>query len=308
MPANPIHPDELNSLMSSVSSLVIIDVRLADDYDFKRIPNAINNPVFDVQFSNKMAELVPDLLTPICVYGSQKGSLESTEAAQKLIRLGYDRIYDMTSGFAGWNDNGHPRESGLSLQPEPAKLADGHYLIDTQESCIQWTGKNLINSHSGELAIASGHLEIQGGSLVDLELTIDFKSITCSDLADSEMHDILIQHLESDDFFYTDRFPTGKFQLTGSEVQGELNDGSLNLQVEGDLTMRGQTKPISLFAATGVTDDLRPAAQAYMSLDRTYWGMRYGSGKFFSRLAGHLVNDHIGLQLKIIGELPEKSE
>ena len=87
MPANPIHPDELNALMSSVSSLIIIDVRLADDYDFKRIPNAINNPVLEVEFSNKMAEIVPDLLTPICVYGSQKGSIESTDAAQKLIRL-----------------------------------------------------------------------------------------------------------------------------------------------------------------------------------------------------------------------------
>lgn len=307
MPANPIHPDELNSLMTSVSSLIIIDVRHADDYNFKRIPNAINNPVFEVAFSNKMAELVPDLATPICVYGSQKGSIESTEAAQKLIRLGYDRIYDMTSGFTGWNNNGHPLESGLSTEPQPAQLADGHYPIDTKESCVQWTGKNLINSHSGEISIASGQLEIQGGQLVNLELSIDFKSITCTDLADSDMHDILIQHLESDDFFYTERFPTGKFQLTGSEAQGDLNDGSLNLQIDGDLTIRGKTKPISLFAATGVTDDLRPAAQAYMSIDRTHWGMRYGSGKFFSRLAGHLVNDHIGLQLKIVGELTAKS-
>ncbi|PQJ27717.1 YceI family protein [Rubritalea profundi] len=308
MPANPIHPDELNSLMTTRSSLVIIDVRLADDYDFKRIPNAINNPFLDVQFANKMAELVPDLLTPICVYGTQKGSIESTEAAQKLIRLGYDRIYDMTSGFAGWTNNGHPMESGLSPQPEPAQLADGLYPIDTKESCVQWTGKNLINSHSGEIAITSGHLEIQGGSLVDLELIIDFKSITCNDITNPEVHDTLIQHLESDDFFYTDRFPTGKFQLTGSEAQGSLNDGSLNLQVEGDLTMRGQTKAVSLFAATGVTDDLRPAAQANMSINRTHWGIRYGSGKFFSRLAGHLVNDHIGLQLKIIGELTRQSE
>jgi len=294
--------------MTSRSSLVIIDVRLADDYDFKRIPNAINNPVLEVQFSDKMAELVPDLLTPICVYGTQKGSIDSTEAAQKLIRLGYDRIYDMTSGFAGWTNNGHPLESGLSLQPEHPQLADGLYPIDTKESCVQWTGKNLINSHSGEIAIESGHLEIQGGNLVDLELIIDFKSITCSDITNTEVHDTLIQHLESDDFFYTDRFPTGKFQLTGSDTQGSLNDGSLNLQVEGDLSMRGQTKAISLQATAGVTDDLRPVAQASTSIDRTHWGMRYGSGKFFSRLAGHLVNDHIDLQLKIIGELTGSSE
>lgn len=304
MPANPIHPDELNSLMASVSSLVIIDVRLADDFDFKRIPNATSNPVFEVSFSNKMVELVPDLATPICVYGSQKGSSESTEAAQKLIRLGYDRIYDMTAGITGWANSGHAMESGLSPQPEAPQLADGNYPIDTKESFIQWTGKNLINSHFGEIAIASGHLEIQGGNLTDLELVIDFTKITCTDLADSEYHDTLIQHLESDDFFYTERFPSGKFQLTGSEVQGDLNDGSLNLQLDGDLTMRGNTKAINLQATTGITDELLPVAQASTTIDRTHWGVRYGSGKFFSRLAGHLVNDNIDLQLKIIAGTP----
>lgn len=300
MPANPIHPDELNSLMASVSSLIIIDVRLADDFAYQHIPTAINNPVFEVPFASKMPELAADLTTPICVYGCEKGSLESTEAAQKLIRLGYSRIYDMTSGITGWASSGHAIETGKGDQPMPPQLVDGSYPININESFIQWTGKNLINSHFGKIAIASGNFEIQGGNLVDLELTIDFKSISCTDLAESEWHDTLIQHLESDDFFYTEKFPTGKFQLTGSEPQGNLNDGSANLQIEGDLTMRGQTKPITLEASSGITDGQLPVAQANTRIDRTHWGIRYGSGKFFSRLAGHLVNDHIELQLKII--------
>ncbi|MEO1856692.1 MAG: hypothetical protein ABGY95_04915 [Rubritalea sp.] len=56
MTAKPIHTNQINSLMGSVSPLVIIVVRLAGDYDSKPIPIAINNTVFEVSFSNKMAD------------------------------------------------------------------------------------------------------------------------------------------------------------------------------------------------------------------------------------------------------------
>ena len=35
-------------------------------------------------------------------------------------------------------------------------------------------------------------------------------------------------------------------------------------------------------------------------IDRTDWGVLYGSGRFFRRLAGHLVNDSIELQLRLL--------
>jgi len=40
-------------------------------------------------------------------------------------------------------------------------------------------------------------------------------------------------------------------------------------------------------------------AQAWLEIDRTRWGVNYGSGRLFAWLGKHVVNDHIGLHLKI---------
>lgn len=49
-----------------------------------------------------------------------------------------------------------------------------------------------------------------------------------------------------------------------------------------------------------MTAEGKAAAQASFTIDRTQWGVIYGSGKFFKRLSGHLVNDLIEFQIKIV--------
>ncbi|MFC4993903.1 YceI family protein [Rubritalea tangerina] len=302
MPSNKITPDELNALMASVDSLLVIDVRLDDDFAYQHIPKSLNNAVFEMAFAERMAQIAPNPRTPICVYGSQEGSLESAEAAAKLVRLGYERVYDLHGGIDAWAHSGHAIVNGDGSPPTPPKLSDGVYQVDLDNSHLKWIGRNLLNSHHGSIAITSGKIEIQSGSLVDAQLEVDFTKITCDDLQGSEWHDVLIAHLESDDFFDTEHFPAGGFRLTDSETLADLNSGALNLKLEGDLVMRGQVHPVTLSASAGISPDGQPALQAHFSIDRTHWGMRYGSGKFFSRLAGHLVNDQIELELKIIGK------
>jgi len=58
---------------------------------------------------------------------------------------------------------------------------------------------------------------------------------------------------------------------------------------------------IAFDAAAGWTPGCLPAAQATLAFDRTLWGVLYGSGKHFQRLAGHLVNDLIEIQLRVVG-------
>jgi polyisoprenoid-binding protein YceI/rhodanese-related sulfurtransferase len=300
MPVSNILADDLNQLMTNLDGLVVLDVRLSDDFAAEHIPDSINNAVFEMAFTERLADHAPNKSAPICVYGCNPNSMESTEAAHKLERLGYTRIYNLTDGIEGWKESHHATVVDENLsQPSTPLLKDGIYRVDLENSYLHWHGRNLLNSHHGSIAISDGSVEIQGGQLVDATLEIDFTKIHCDDLSGSEWHDVLIAHLESDDFFDTELFPQGAFQLTSADHIDELNSGAHNLKIEGDLTMRGQTQPVSIVAACGVTDDSTPALQARFEIDRTLWGMRYGSGKFFSRLAGHLVNDHIELSLKI---------
>lgn len=64
--------------------------------------------------------------------------------------------------------------------------------------------------------------------------------------------------------------------------------------------MHGTINPLRFAALSGFTADGVPAAQASFSFDRTEWGVIYGSGKFFKRLAGHLVSDLIELELRVV--------
>jgi polyisoprenoid-binding protein YceI len=142
-------------------------------------------------------------------------------------------------------------------------------------------------------------VEFRGGRPVAGGAVLDLRRITCSDLAGNPLHDVLIHHLQSDDFFDVERFPEARFSFSRAEPCGD-RPGSRNLKLHGELTLRGVTRPLVVEAASGVTPEGKGALQGAFALNRTEWGVLYGSGSFFKRLAGHLVNDEIEIHLRIL--------
>jgi polyisoprenoid-binding protein YceI len=116
----------------------------------------------------------------------------------------------------------------------------------------------------------------------------------------------LVAHLQSDDFFDVESYPEACFAFQKAEVSADP-PGCQNLKLHGELTLRGETRPMTIGAAAGFTPEGQAALQATVAFDRTDWGVLYGSGKFFKRLAGHLVNDHVELQLRVVTAKPVRS-
>jgi polyisoprenoid-binding protein YceI len=293
-------PATLAELLKSIRPPVLIDVRLGEDYQCCHIPGAANNCVFEVAFTERMPAVAPDLTAPVCLYGAGEGSIESRMAAEKLLRLGYIAVHELEGGIAAW------REAGMTVEESPATpappLYDGHYRINLAESRIQWTGRNLLNHHTGRIALKSGELIITDGKLAGGSFTIDMTSITCADLAGDSLHDVLIRHLRDHDFFDTGLFPEARFDIVSAEPVEGTTCGAPNLHVFGKLTLKDVTAPLDFLASAGITTDGKAAAQATLSFDRTLWNVLYGSGKWFHHLGGHLVNDLIELQLRIVAE------
>lgn len=277
-----------------------LDVRLADDHEAERLPGSVGNCVFEVSFLDRLADAGVNPETPVVVYGAAKDSAESAMAVEKLLRAGFTRVHHLEDGLEGWKAAGLGTEIGQALPAPAGPPADGTVPVDLAESRVEWTGRNLLNKHWGTLAIKQGSLEFRGGELVGGEFVFDMKGMKCADLEGSELHDVLIAHLESDDFFDVEHFPEARFVITENHVGPRATPGSLDQQLRGDLTLKGTTKPVAFLISAGTTDDGRVAAQATLSFDRTEWGVLYGSGKFFRRLAGHLVNDVIDLQVKVV--------
>jgi rhodanese-related sulfurtransferase len=300
-----IPPSALRELLANHPDLLLLDVRLPEDFAAGHLPGATSQCVFEMAFHPELEkrELAKD--QPICVYGASESSLESQVAAEKLERAGFTNVYDLRDGISAWSAEGQSVESEsegaapASTAPAAPTVKDGTHALDLAESRVTWVGRNLINKHWGQVALSAGHVEFQNGTVTAGEVVLDMRRITSSDLAGSDLHDVLIHHLESDDFFDVARFPEARFTIERTEVCADC-PGSRNLRLHGSLTLRGVTEPLSVEAAAGITPEGHAALQATFTIDRTKWRVLYGSGKFFQRLAGHLVNDDLELQVRMI--------
>ena len=294
-----MNTEELKSALSGDAPPALLDVRLEDDFAAGHIPGAANTRVFEVTFLDQVSQVVPEKSAPVAVYGFGGESREAEVAAGKLERAGFENVSVFEGGLDDWQSAGETVEGSGSTPSAPAE-PDGQKQLDLAESKVEWVGRNLLNKHWGTLGLKDGHLEFENGRLTGGEITIDMNDITCTDLAETDMHDVLIAHLKNDDFFDVENFPTAVFRIVNATDIPQAAASEPNVEITGDLTLRGQTHPVQFTSVCGITAEGVPAAQAAFSFDRTQWGVIYGSGKFFRRLAGHLVSDMIDLQLRMV--------
>jgi polyisoprenoid-binding protein YceI len=299
MPASLISPQELDARRREDPSLVVLDVRLDDDFARRRIAGAANNCVYEVAFLERMPALAPDKNSTICVYGESGDSLEAEAAAEKLVKAGYTRVCRLKGCLESWCSAGLPQEGTGEPLPE-APVPQGRLTVDAGESQVEWTGRNLLNKHTGKVPLKSGWLQMNHGEIAGGELILDMTGITSNDLAGTPLHDVLVAHLRSDDFFDTDQYPEARLVIKHASRLEGASPVAQNVKVEAELTLKGITGPVHFTASAGVDDKGRCAAQAAFTIDRTKWKVLYGSGSFFHRLAGHLVNDMIELQVRVV--------
>lgn len=291
---------QLKQALGESNAPLLLDVRLEDDFNCCHLPGAKNNCVYEVVFMERMANLSPDKTASVCVYGAAGDSLESRFAVEKLLRAGYNKVLEFREGLHAWKTAGHSVEEGKPIA-SPAAIADGVHNLDLEESRVEWIGRNLLNHHHGSISLKDGGLRFEKGNLVGGELVFDMNSITCQNLAGTPLHDVLVGHLKSDDFFDVELYPTARLEIVSAKVLSDKS-GSPNLAVRGELTLKNVTDTVEFTAAAGSTPEGKAAAQAAFAFDRTKWNVLYGSGRFFHRLAGHLVNDLIELQARIVAK------
>jgi rhodanese-related sulfurtransferase len=295
----PIQTSELRNKLESANLPLLVDVRLAEDFEATHIPGAISSCVYEMAFKDRMRGIAPDHRRVIVVYGQDWKSYEARIAAEKLDRAGYTQVYEYREGLAGWQAADGPVEKGGTLPAAP-QITDGTHAIDLAQSRIEWTGRNLLNKHSGRVGLKSGQLEFNKNQLVGGRIVMDMGNIVCIDLNGTPQHDILISHLRDEDFFDVERFPEASLVIGSVRKIENALAGQLDLEVNADLTLKDVTAPLTFRAASGVTREGKAAAQAALSFDRTRWNVLYGSARFFYGLGMHLVNDLIDLDIKIV--------
>lgn len=170
-----------------------------------------------------------------------------------------------------------------------------NYTADVKKSTIKWEGKKIVGGgHDGKINIKSGKLALDGKVLKGGEFVIDMNSMTCDDLTDAEYNGKLIGHLKSDDFFGTDKHPEAKFIIKSVTAKGDDK-----YDVKGDLTIKGKTNSVE-FPATVKVNGNTVTANAAISVDRSKFDVKYGSGSFFDNLGDKAIDDIFTLNVSLV--------
>ncbi|EMY34746.1 hypothetical protein D477_008013 [Arthrobacter crystallopoietes BAB-32] len=133
------------------------------------------------------------------------------------------------------------------------------------------------------------HADVENPSKSSVQLTIQVASIDTR----NEQRD---EHLRTNDFFDAPNFPEISFQSTHIDQVEERN-----FIVNGDLTIRGITKPVSVpIEFTGVERDpaghLRAGFEGSRRIDRQAFGVKWNTAL---DSGGVLVSDRILLEFEV---------
>ncbi|MBL9140135.1 MAG: YceI family protein [Verrucomicrobiales bacterium] len=280
------------------SPAAVLDVRTPEEYTKAHLAGAVNACVFEVSFVEQVRRLIPDLSTPIVVYGEGPHSLESTEAVRQLAEAGYTQLMNFPGGLLEWRTDGLPTLGEHSVSK--AEIRNGPSPIDLTESRAEWFGRNLLNRHHGTIAFRSGTLEFKEDWLVGGEFVVDMDSIRCVDITDPAANQGLIRHLRSPDFFAVEAFPEARLVIKKTGPVPGGRPGIPNLHLLCELTLRGVTRELAVAASAGRTPEGRLGAQAVLAFDRTDFGSAYGSSRFYQNLGRHLVNDLVEIHVRLV--------
>jgi polyisoprenoid-binding protein YceI len=143
------------------------------------------------------------------------------------------------------------------------------WTLDTTHSAAEFAVKHLmISTVKGRFNTFTGNGETNpDGTLKSAELTIDAASLNTN----VEARD---NHLRSADFFDVAKFPSINFKSTKIDQKGT------DITITGDLTMHGETKPVTLKGelTAAVTDpwgNQRTALAVTAKINRKDWGLHW---------------------------------
>jgi polyisoprenoid-binding protein YceI len=175
------------------------------------------------------------------------------------------------------------------------------YKVQPQLSTLGWEGKAVTHGHNGTMNFSEGELLVKGNAVVGGTVVVDMKSMKATDIKDAEQHGKFVGHMAADDFFGVEKNPTSTFKIVSvTPIKGAAKDAD-NATITGDMTIKGVTQRISFPAKVGVKNGVAAAA-GKVTIDRTKFGLKYGSKSFFDSLGDKAINDTFDLTFNVIAK------
>lgn len=167
----------------------------------------------------------------------------------------------------------------------------GNWTIDPSHSTLSFSAKHAMVTTVRGTFVAEGNIEVSDANSADVNVTINAASVDTG----QEMRD---NHLRSADFLDVENNPTMTFVSTGIR---DFDDDEFIL--DGDLTIRGTTRPVSLecsFEGTQVDHrgNVRAGVEAKTTILRKDFNLTWNTAL---EAGGVLVSDKVKVMIDISG-------
>lgn len=191
-------------------------------------------------------------------------------------------------------------ENTVKETTQQALTYNGTKTFDITKSSIIWKGYKLFGNHTGDIMLKNGELVFDNGELTGGSFVADMNSIRATELMkddDEEEEEEeegeddksdLANHLKDGDFFNAKTYPTAKFTITNVTKQEN------GYTIKGNMTIKNKTNEIE-FPAQIQSDHFN----ATVKIDRTKFGIKYGSGSFFDNLGDNVIKDEFDLEISL---------
>lgn len=161
--------------------------------------------------------------------------------------------------------------------------------VNPTTSTINWVGKKVTGQHSGTLNVKEGTLVFIKKKLKGALIVVDMTTINTTDLKKGEGKEDLDGHLKADDFFGTTKYPTAKIDF---KLIADNGDGTYG--ITADLTIKDVTSPVTFKLKVD-----KNTATTDLKINRTKYGIKYGSGSFFENLGDKTISDDFDLNVNL---------
>lgn len=172
------------------------------------------------------------------------------------------------------------------------------FMVDTTASVIAWKGEKPTGTHTGTIKLSQGAFKANDSVVESGTFVVNMKSLEVTDL-EGEDKLKLENHLmgtvegKEGDFFNVEKYPNTTFEVTGISQK----DGKTMLQ--GNLTMKEETKNVEFPVSLNISGDTLELTSDSFVIDRTKWGVNYGSKSVFDSLGDKFINDEIELTINL---------
>ncbi len=192
------------------------------------------------------------------------------------------------------NDSLKKEEVKVETPVNPLADAEGTYMVDVSSSTVSWVAKKVDGEHKGTISLSGGEFIVASGTLQSGSFVIDMRTINCQDLKDTTKNKKFLEHLLSNEFFNVDTFQTAKLDIVDVKFDADAKTHFVNAL----LTIKGLTKDVSFPAIFSMNEGVL-VASADFSIDRTRWGISYGSKTVVGSMADKFIYDDIWISVSI---------